>query len=391
MPLLQLASRKELNVDQRIAYKAIIQHVKTQKPGAFFIDGPGGTGKTFLYGALFAKVRSMGKICLPTATSGIAASNLPTGRTTHSRFKIPLDSDESLTCDVPKQGGLACLIREASLVIWDEASMAKKENIEVVNMLFQDVCSSSAPFGAKVIVFSGDFRQVLPVLPRRTQQEVVDASIVSSALWQHLTKFSLTENIRVRADPEFAQFLLNLGNGDLQATESALVDIHQNLILKTSDEEQPEQTLIRTVFPEIKQANFNPDIFTERAILTSRNSDVDAINSMLIEEFPGAIHIYKSFDSVIDDNSNVYPAEFLNSLCPAGMTPHELIVKENSPVILLRNLDSATGLCNGTRLICKRFSPNVIECEISTGFYTGERVFLPRITLRPSKSSKCFR
>ncbi|XP_074282556.1 uncharacterized protein LOC141607096 [Silene latifolia] len=173
VPLLHLASRKQLNVKQRTAYKAIIEHVKAAKGGAFFIDGPGGTGKTFLYGALYAKVRTMGQICLPTATSGIAASNLPTGRTTHSRFKIPLDTEETLTCDVPKQGGLACLIREAALIIWDEASMAKRENIEAVNMLFQDVCNSSELFGGKVIVFGGDFRQVLPVLPRRTKEEAM--------------------------------------------------------------------------------------------------------------------------------------------------------------------------------------------------------------------------
>ncbi|XP_074265962.1 uncharacterized protein LOC141588417 [Silene latifolia] len=115
--LLQLTSRKKLNVKQRTAYKAIIEHVKAAKGGAFFINGPGGTGKTFLYGALYAKVRSIGKICLPTATSGIVASNLPTGRTTHSMFKIPLDTEETLTCDVPKQGGLSCLIREAALII----------------------------------------------------------------------------------------------------------------------------------------------------------------------------------------------------------------------------------------------------------------------------------
>ncbi|XP_074299984.1 uncharacterized protein LOC141631180 [Silene latifolia] len=232
VPLLQLASRKQLNVRQRTAYKSIIEHVKAAKGGAFFIDGPGGTGKTFLYGALYAKVRSMGKICLATTTSGIAASNLPTGRTTHFRFKIPLDTEETLTCDVPKQGGLACLIREAALIIWDEASMAKRENIEVVNMLFQDVCNSSLLFGGKVIVFGGDFRQVLPVLPRRTQQEAVEASIVSSPIWQELTKFQLTENIRAKEDPVFSEFLLKLGNGELQTEESSLVALSQQLILE---------------------------------------------------------------------------------------------------------------------------------------------------------------
>ncbi|XP_074315213.1 uncharacterized protein LOC141651397 [Silene latifolia] len=388
VPLLQLASRKQLNLQQRTAYKAIIQHVKNAKAGAFFIDGPGGTGKTFLYGALYAKVRSMGQICLPTATSGIAASNLPTGRTTHSRFKIPLDTEESITCDVPKQGGLACLIREASLVIWDEASMAKRENIEAVNMLFQDVCSSSQLFGGKVIVFGGDFRQVLSVLPRRTQQEAVEASIVSSPIWPQLTKFGLTENIRAREDPQFSKFFLDLGNGNLQTEESSWVSLPQELILQTKEGEEPEETLINVVFPEMKHYAFNPEIFNDRAILTPRNADVDSVNSALIEMFPGTPHIYHSFDSVVDDNSNVYPAEFLNSLCPVGMTPHELILKEDSPVILLRNLDHAAGLCNGMRLICKRFFPNMIECEISTGFYKGERVFLHRITLKPSKNSK---
>ncbi|XP_074305435.1 uncharacterized protein LOC141640600 [Silene latifolia] len=232
VPFLQLASRKQLNVKQRTAYKAIIEHVKAAKGGAFFIDGPGRTGKTFLYGALYAKVRSMGQICLPTATSGIAASNLPTGRTTHSRFKIPLDTEETLTCDVPKQGGLACLIREAALIIWDEASMAKRENIEAVNMLFQDVCNSSELFGGKVIVFGGDFLQVLPVLPRRTQQEAVEASIVSSPIWQQLTKFQLTENIRAKEDPKFSDFLLKLGNGELQTEESSLLSLPQQLILE---------------------------------------------------------------------------------------------------------------------------------------------------------------
>ncbi|XP_074296881.1 uncharacterized protein LOC141627538 [Silene latifolia] len=388
VPHEQLASRKKLNAGQKNAYKTIMYHVKNSIPGAFFIDGPGGTGKTFLYGALYAKVRAMGKICLPTATSGIAASNLPTGRTTHSRFKLPLDTDESLACAVPKQGSLACLLREASLIIWDEASMAKKENIEAVNLLLQDVCSNSNLFGGKIVVFGGDFRQVLPVLPRRTQQEAVETSIVSSKIWPSLTKFSLTENIRARADPEFSDFLLRLGDGLLQSVESSNVNLPPQLILHPNGTTCPVELLVDSVFPEVKHTSFSPDIFTDRAILTPRNNDVDLINKLLIEKFPGQEYIYKSFDRVIDDSCNVYPSEFLNTLCPPGMTPHELVIKENSPVILLRSLDPAAGLCNGTRLICKKFFPNMVECEISTGYYTGERVFLPRITLKPSKGSK---
>ena len=44
--------------------------------GAFFVDGPGGTGKTFLYSLLLARVRSASDIALPVASFGIA----PVGR-----------------------------------------------------------------------------------------------------------------------------------------------------------------------------------------------------------------------------------------------------------------------------------------------------------------------
>ena len=88
-----------------------------KKSLAFFIDGPGGTGKTLLYNALYTKVRLLNQIVLPTATSGIAASNMPTCRIAHSRFKIPTDCGECLSCNVDKQSSLASLIQEASLII----------------------------------------------------------------------------------------------------------------------------------------------------------------------------------------------------------------------------------------------------------------------------------
>lgn len=110
----------------------------------------------------------MGKIVLSTATSGIAASNLPAGRRAHLRFKIPLENNSSVTCNVPKQSSLATLLKQATLIIWNEASMAKKENIKALDLRLRDVCVNHEFFGGKIVFFCGDFRQVLPVLPRRT-------------------------------------------------------------------------------------------------------------------------------------------------------------------------------------------------------------------------------
>nr|GEX31636.1 hypothetical protein [Tanacetum cinerariifolium] len=53
------------------------------------------------------------------------------------------------------------------------------------------------------------------------------------------------------------------------------------------------------------------------------------------------------------------------------------------PIILLRNLDLENILCNGMRLICKRFDPNVINAEIVAGHHAGIRVFFLRIPHAP--------
>ncbi|XP_021754569.1 ATP-dependent DNA helicase PIF2-like isoform X1 [Chenopodium quinoa] len=388
IPQACIDSRGLLNTTQKEIFTCIMQHIVEGKPGAFFVDGPGGTGKTFLYNALYAEIRLMNKIVLPTATSGIGAANIPSGRTAHSRFKIPMDSDASLACSVSKQSSLAALIKETTLIIWDEASMANKQNLESLDLLLQDICDSDVIFGGKVIVFGGDFRQVLPVVPNKTIREAVEASVVSSYIWQHLRRFRLTENLRAREDPSFCQFLLALGNGELQTMESDFVELPPQIVQTFQPDADPIDELLESSFPELGSGALDPQIFSRRAVLTPINDDVDTINSFMIERFLGQAISYTSYDSVLDDSGSVYPTEFLNKLCPGGMSPHNLVLKENCPVILLRNLLPSSGLCNGTRLICKRFFPNLIECVIFVGQYQGEHVFIPRIKLRPSSSQK---
>jgi hypothetical protein len=49
---------KSLNVQQKYAYEFILHKVLSIAPTTFFIDRFGGTGKTFLYRAIFATIRS---------------------------------------------------------------------------------------------------------------------------------------------------------------------------------------------------------------------------------------------------------------------------------------------------------------------------------------------
>nr|XP_043629937.1 ATP-dependent DNA helicase PIF1-like [Erigeron canadensis]XP_043629938.1 ATP-dependent DNA helicase PIF1-like [Erigeron canadensis] len=127
-------------------------------------------------------------------------------------------------------------------------------------------------------------------------------------------------------------------------------------------------------------------ISDSKAILSTKNDNVDEINDKLIGVFCGEEQIYYSFDEAEDDVNKYYPIEFLNSLNVSGLPPHCLLLKVGCLIILLRNIDPWNGLCNGTRLICKGFQRNVIDAEIAAGQHAGKRVFLPRIPLCPSEN-----
>lgn len=93
---------------------------------------------------------------------------------------------------------------------------------------------------------------------------------------------------------------------------------------------------------------------------------------------------YKSIDTVTNEDDVVhYTTEFLNSLDVAGLPPHNLRLKVGVPIIMLRNI-SQPKLCNGTRLVVKKFMNNVIEATILKGKFKGENVLIPRIPMIPT-------
>ena len=108
-----------------------------QRQTLFFLDGPGGTGKTFLQNILLAHVRKQGKVALAVASTGIAATLLEGGRTAHSMFKIPLKVHSDSTCDISKRSDLAELLRHTKLILWDEAVMIRSDVFQTVDRTFR--------------------------------------------------------------------------------------------------------------------------------------------------------------------------------------------------------------------------------------------------------------
>ncbi|OWZ03971.1 LOW QUALITY PROTEIN: Helitron helicase [Phytophthora megakarya] len=184
-----------MNENQKEVFDQVIEAVNHPVDGQklFFVDGPGGTSKSFLLEQMLAQVRLQKKMAIAVASSGIAATLLTGGHTTHSTFRITLKLSEFSTQK-------AELIRNASLIIRNEAPMMHRARIEAVDRSFRDIMKNDLePFGAKRC---GDHRQILSVLNDATRAETLEACFKSSLLWNHLKKMRLTENKRLRTAPD---------------------------------------------------------------------------------------------------------------------------------------------------------------------------------------------
>jgi len=82
--------------------------------------------------------------------------------------------------------------------------------------------------------------------------------------------------------------------------------------------------LYKYVFSDLAMNCTSISYMPERAILSTRNEYVDSLNAVMIGKFPENENVYYSHDSVDDDSTNNYPLNFLNSITPNCLPPHEL-------------------------------------------------------------------
>lgn len=117
---------------------------------------------------------------------------------------------------------------------------------------------------------------------------------------------------------------------------------------------------------------------------------------MVIVLFIGKSFTYYSADSVQcqegchDNLTSAFLVEYFNSIKLPGMPAHNLVLKEDVVVMLLRNLNQTIGLCNGTRVIVRKCYKHIIICEIIGGTHNGSKHLIPRIELCPMDTSSPF-
>lgn len=135
----------------------------------------------------------------------------------------------------------------------------------------------------------------------------------------------------------------------------------------------------------------NRDFIVGKTILEAHNTTVDGINELATENLPGILIVYLSEDSIEEtqNSSSVnFPAGSLNAIKPSGMPLHKLVLKGFQPIMCrTRNINPAECLCNGTRIICRNFTRNIIGAEIAIRDKAGTFVLIPRVVLVSSDNA----
>nr|GEX38743.1 NADH-ubiquinone oxidoreductase chain 2 [Tanacetum cinerariifolium] len=245
---------------------------KPGQGGVYFVYSYGGTGKTFLWKTLAVGIRRKGDIVLNVASS-----------------------DRNLR--------------------------------DILHRTRYD--TRETPFGNMTMVFGGDFKQVLLVIPKGSRQDIVNAYLNQSYLWDHCKVLKLTANMRltVGASPEdvckiryFAEWILKVEDGELGEAndEEVSIDVPEELLIDTVDD--PVTSIIDFTYPNLLNNINNPSYFQEKAILAPTNEVVDTINDHLLNKFSGEEMVYLSCDSIdktergfaVDEA--VFSPEFINGL-----------------------------------------------------------------------------
>ena len=247
------------NPDQKYVFDTINAAVKNHTGECFFVDALAGTGKTFVINALLAKWRQNNLIAPAVATSisAIAAILLAGGKTAHSRFGIPLQLFSTSSSNVTSRSAAGKMLLAADVIIWDEATMASKDAAELVDRLMRNLTGNmDLPFGGKMVVFLGDFRQTLPVVPRQGRNGIVAKILKNSIFWPCVTTLHLRINKRVRRNSntavarQFSYFLANFGNGDISYHPEVgpnIIQLPEHLIFQSDD----LADFIRWCYPDI--------------------------------------------------------------------------------------------------------------------------------------------
>ena len=189
---------------------------------------------------------------------------------------------------------------------------------ECVNRTLQDIQGNDRP--KFVVVFGGDFKQILPVIVKGLCAQIVGACIQHSYLWHSIEVLHLTQNMRLntgnQVECEFAEWQLRVGHGHFTDLDSRDITLPDHFWCA----ENTVQSLIDTIYPGVSTTPQPDEYFADHTILCSKNDDVHDLNKKILDTFSGHEKVYFSADSIPPGEGNgkqgdlMYLVEYLNTI-----------------------------------------------------------------------------
>lgn len=277
------------------------------------------------------------------------------------------------------------LLRETETFIWDEGPTANRAVLACVDDLLRRLCNPDLPFGGKIMIILGDFRQTGPVIRNGSRAEVVSASIRMSPLFQAFTIRRLITPIRNAQDLPYANFVDEIGDG-----AGPDVDLAPFLnIIRTADD------LTNWVYP--REVMDEPIACMTRSILAPTNAQVDDYNNRMLQRLSGGSRSYLAADSLKEaDEADVEGEQgildYVARKTPPGLPAHSLTLKAGAIVRLLRNFSIDRGLTKNVRGVVYDVGNRLVTIRLLLTFngvdqLDTENILIPRITFSDQLSS----
>ncbi|XP_057246758.1 uncharacterized protein LOC130589509 [Beta vulgaris subsp. vulgaris] len=169
------------------------------------------------------------------------------------------------------------------------------------------------PFGGKAIFFGGDPRQILPVVPKGTRQDIVFAIVNSSYLWDSCKVLTLTRNMRLQSGSstsyadelrEFSEWILSVGDGKAGGPNDgeAVIEVAKDILIDPGVD--PISAIVDSTYPNLHDHIWEAKYFHERAILAPTNEIVEIVNDHVLSTIHGEEKVYLSSDAISKEEGN---------------------------------------------------------------------------------------
>jgi ATP-dependent DNA helicase PIF1 len=384
-------------------HDAISTTASTSPPKVFMLQGSGGVGKSNSLLKLIAKARSVGKLVLGCAATGVAAAQFDDFLTAHKLFELPVIDPQSreLNTELRYESNLKSkpekleLLQEANVIVWDEIFTNTRECLDAAAQVLSN-------FVGKVIVLVGDVKQMLGIPHEDSFECLTDSLVLNSAIFKKARKFEFTLNMRMLRAADFTASELARYQKYLRTTEL----IGLGLFNETNVIQSPVPTLKRDnysliltdmpyvtydgqMLDHLYPDGWSPENAVGTMMLAATNEKVSEWNNKIQELNPNAAYFLNSKNEFADHDDDygklttmLNDVNMTNADKPDG-PPHILKLKIGDIVMLTHTLSRREKLCKNRLLQVLEIRPRHIKVRLAASSL-NEAHLIPRTRTRLS-------